>query len=47
MAKKQYPHEQGFQTRGNKNLTKKNSWWAKPPFHNNAVNRRGSKNEQG
>jgi len=33
-----YPHLQAFNIgAGHRNKTKKNSWWSKPPFHNNQV----------
>lgn len=35
-----FPDSQPFNINGKKNLTKKNSWWASPPFNNNQVNRK-------
>ena len=32
-----YPHMQPFNINGNK--TKKDSWWSKPPYHNNGSKR--------
>lgn len=37
---KGFPDSQPFNIGGRRNLTKKNSWWAHAPFHNNAVNRK-------
>ena len=34
---KQSPAGQPFQGPVRRNLTKKNSWWAKAPFHNNKI----------
>lgn len=34
------PSDQPFCINGRRNQTKKNAWWAKAPFHNNAVNRK-------
>ena len=31
-----YPSCQPFNVAPHRNLTKKNSWWSKPPFHNNS-----------
>jgi hypothetical protein len=31
------PASQSFCVSPRRNLTKKNSWWAKAPFHNNSV----------
>jgi len=33
----QNPADQPFQGPVRKNMTKKNSWWAKAPFHNNKI----------
>lgn len=41
--KNSYPHLQPFNVGGRRNLTKKNSWWATPPFHNNAAQKVGKK----
>lgn len=37
---KGYPHKQGFCINGQRNKTKKNSWWQHPPYHNNRTNRK-------
>lgn len=42
---KQSPASQPFQGPVRKNLTKKNSWWAKAPFNNNSNYKNNSKNK--
>jgi hypothetical protein len=40
---KDYPGSQPFNVGARKNLTKSNSWWSKPPYHNNPVQKKERK----
>ena len=45
MATKGYPSKQAFNINGTKNKTKTNSWWAKPPYHNNKQRKHDGKSD--
>lgn len=44
-AKKDYPSAQPFNVSPRRNQTKKNSWWAHPPYHNNTTKTKGAVSE--